>query len=275
MDQSPKRGLLAAYGRLLGPLVRILIRNGVSFEEFADTAKKSYLEVAERHYKVGEESAGNQRLAVLTGLSLVEVEEIKSHIEASSNKDQDLLDAFVRILTAWHTDSQFTGPYGIPLELKFDESSDDSGFSELSRRHCPEISPKLLLDELRNVGAVIETEKGWFKILTRSYTPKPSAPAGLEYLARTLADIVRTLDHNIQEPDPKKRLFERHVYTEDGIKPEDLPRFVNFANKRAQQLLDEIDNWLTQLEKPKPGAKENLSTGIGIFHYIHDDENEQ
>jgi hypothetical protein len=246
----------------------------VSFEEFSETAKKSYVEVANRHYKIGELEASSERVAVLTGLTAREIKGIKSHIQESSEQDQDLLDAFVRLLTAWHTDSRFTGPYGIPLELKFD-GANDSGFSALSQRYCPEISPALLLDELLNVGAVVETEKGWFKVLTRGYRPKPSAPAGLEYLARTLADIVRTLDHNIQEPDQKNRLFERHVYTEDGIRPEDLPRFVAFTNGRAQQLLDEIDNWLTQLEKPEEGSKQKLSTGLGIFHYIHDNENDQ
>ena len=268
MDESPKRGLLAAYGRLLGPLVRILIRNGVTFEEFAGAAKKTFVETAERQFRVGDTEQPSHRLAILTGLTGEEVKEIVREIKESSDQDKDLLDAYVRVLTVWHTDSTYTGPYGIPLELRYDEDG-DSGFSELCEACCPGIKPKLLLDELRNVGAVVETEKGWFKVLTRSYTPKASAPAGQEYLARTLADIVRTLDHNIQEPDPKKRLFERHVYTEDGIRPEDLARFERFANSRAQELLDEIDNWLTQLDKPAPNTT-TVSTGLGIFHYIHD-----
>ena len=268
MDESPKRGLLAAYARLLGPLIRILIRNGVTFDEFSGIAKQTYVEVAAKDFRVGETTSSEPRLSILTGLEETEVREINESFRSSSEEKTNTLDGIVRVLAAWHTDSNFTGPYGMPLELKFEESN-TTGFSNLSKRYYPEIEPRLLLDELLSVGAVVETEKGWFKVLTRSYGPEPTAPAGLEYLARTLADIVRTLDHNILEQDPNKRLFERHVYTEDGIRPEDMPRFVKFTNTRAQQLLDEIDNWLTQLDKPDEPTSKHLSTGLGIFHYIH------
>jgi hypothetical protein len=90
----------------------------------------------------------------------------------------------------------------------------------------------------------------------------------LEHLARTFTDIVNTLDHNLLENDARKRLFERQVYTEDGIREEDLPRFQAFAKNRASVLLDEIDNWLTQLEKPERKAGQTLVTGLGIFNYV-------
>jgi hypothetical protein len=268
MDETPKSGLLAAYVRLLGPLVRILIRNGVSFDEFSNVAKQTYVEVAGRDFQVGKKKSSQTRLEILTGLDATEVGNVLDSLKSTSDKDQNTLDGIVRVLTAWHTDSKYTGPYGMPIELEYEES-DNTGFNELSQRYCPGIEPRSLLKELVSVGAVVETEKGWFKVLTRSYGPQASAPAGLEYLGRTLADIVKTLDHNILEPNPKNRLFERHVYTEDGIRPEDLPKFVKFTNERGQQLLDEIDNWLTQLDKPNESTDQKLSTGLGIFHYIH------
>ena len=73
----------------------------------------------------------------------------------------------------------------------------------------------------------------------------------------------------LPEDDPKQRLFERQVYTEDGIRPEDLPRFQSFVNKRSNLLLEEIDNWLTQLEKPNEPTNKRVSTGLGIFNYVH------
>ena len=105
MEESPKRGLLAAYGRLLGPLVRILIRNGVTFEEFSNTAKQSYVEVANQYHKVGEEEPADDKLAVLTGLKAQEIIEIKSHLKASSDQDQDLLDVFVIMYVVKYSES--------------------------------------------------------------------------------------------------------------------------------------------------------------------------
>jgi hypothetical protein len=227
--------------------------------------------VALKDFEAEGQADSDTRVASLTGLTVRESRSVAGLINATSDEDQSHLDQIVGILTVWHTDSDFTGPYGIPLELKY-EDANSKDFSELVERCCPGTDAKKLLDELLKAKTVEETEKGWFKVLQRYYMPEPAAPDGLEHLSRTLQDLVNTMDHNRSEEDPKKKLFERYVYTEDGIRPEDLPRFEAFASSRAQILLEEIDNWLTQLEKPDPATKQNLSTGLGIFHYIHRDD---
>lgn len=271
MDESPKRGLLAAYARLLGPLIRILIRNGVPFDEFSKIAKQTYVEVAAKDFRVGETTSSEPRLSILTGLEATEVREINESFRSSSEEKTNTLDGIVRVLAAWHTDSNFTGPYGLPIELKFEDQS-SINFARLAKENFSSIDPKDLLNKLIEVGLVTETEQGWFKVLARNYRPEGSAPDGLEHLARTLSDMVNTLDHNSLEDNASKRLFERQVYTEDGIRAEDLPRFQAFASSKASVLLDEIDNWLTQLDKPNEMEKLTLITGMGIFNYVQQDK---
>lgn len=271
MDESPKRGLLAAYARLLGPLIRILIRNGVPFDEFSKIAKQTYVEVAAKDFRVGETTSSEPRLSILTGLEATEVREINESFRSSSEEKTNTLDGIVRVLAAWHTDSNFTGPYGLPIELKFEDQS-SINFSRLAKENFSGFDPKELLNKFIEVGLVTETEQGWFKVLARNYRPEGSAPDGLEHLARTLSDMVNTLDHNSLEDNASKRLFERQVYTEDGIRAEDLPRFQAFASSKASVLLDEIDNWLTQLDKPNEMEKRTLITGMGIFNYVQQDK---
>ncbi len=269
MDESPKRGLLASYGRLLGPLIRILIRNGVSFDEFSAAAREIYIDVASSDFGVASKKASLSRVAILVGVPIEEVREIKAAQESVSTAGLDSnLNRIATILSAWHTDSGFTGPYGVPLELRLQEK-DGTDFETLVHRYVGDMPSEPLLKELINVGAVIETEKGWYRVLTRFYIPKGTAPAGMDHLSRSVEDFVTTLDHNALEDDPKKRFFERQTYTADGIYPEDLPRFKDFATSRAKLLLEELDNWLSQLEKPKKQEEKEIITGLGIYHYIH------
>jgi hypothetical protein len=270
MVESPKRGLLAAYRRLLSPLVRILIRNGVDFEEFTEVAKRAYVDVAS---KDSGKTSGQKRISVLTGLS---EEEISAVVERGRN---DLvhsnLNQIAVTLSGWHTDFEFTGPYGVPIELKL---LDDAGldFKELVDRYVDdETPPSTLLKELVRVGTVVETEQGWFKPISRFYIPEGSALTGMDHLSRSVEEFVTTLDHNTQEQDPKKRRFERQTYTTDGIRPEDLPRFEEFAYTRARLLLEEIDNWVSQLDLPDKSKRERLITGLGIYHYISTESAEQ
>ena len=276
MNESPKRGLLAAYRRLLGPLIRILIRNGISFSEFSQVAKEAYVEVATKDFRVKSGTISSSRIAVLAGLSLETVEKEKKELEKETRDSN--LDAIADVLFGWHTDSDFVGPYGMPLELQLSQlehtnlSSENSiDFRELVRRHVGNTDPIPLLKELLDIGAVIETEKGWFKALIRYYMPEAMAPQGLEFLASSVENFVTTLDHNLNEKDPKNKLFERTVYTDEGISPDDLLRFKTFSGKKSQLLLEEIDNWISQLETPNESAQSNLKTGFGIYHYIHDE----
>ena len=118
MTESPKRGLLNAYGRLMGPLVRILIRNGVTFDEFAEIAKQSFVEVAGKHCQEQDEEASPEQLAKLTGFTASEVGSIEDQRQQRlAEAAPSYLDEIARLLHGWHTDSRFTGPYGIPMEL--------------------------------------------------------------------------------------------------------------------------------------------------------------
>jgi len=242
----------------------------VSFDEFSETAKEIYVDVSASDFRVRNKEATIKRIAILSGLTVGEVEAIRSIQERARMSGLDSnLNRIAIILSAWHTDSDFTGPYGVPLELKLNDK-DSVDLEELVHRHIGMVGAKPIIDELISVGAVVETETGWFKVLTRFYMPKGEAPAGMDHLSRSVEDFVTTLDHNATEDDPQKKMFERQIYTAEGIRPEDLPRFKEFATSRAKLLLEEIDNWLSQLDEPTEPAEARTITGLGIYHYIHD-----
>lgn len=271
LESELKQTLLAAYKRLLKPLVRILIRNGVSFAEFGDVAKEVFVEVAERDFRLPNKKATRARIAILTGLTNKEVNRVITRMNSSTEGLMTNLNRVTRILTGWHTDPEFTGPYGLALEVPFNAPSGRS-FSELARRYTRDTPARAMLDELVRIGVVKETEKGSYRVLTRTYMPKVDAPDSLERLALTVGNFVETVDYNRVVEEPDERLFERNVVADDGIRQEDLPRFKAYLRQRAQLLLEEIDDWLSQVDKPDPdGAEPVIQTGVGIYHFVQRD----
>ena len=273
MAGAEKRGLLAAYRRLLRPLVRILMRNGVAFAELAEVAKLVYVEVAESEFQVPHRKMSQARIAILTGLTRKEVSRV---INKSKSGDYDLhsnLNRVTRVLTGWHTDPQFTGPYGLPLELQFEEPG-EADVLKLVQKYSGDMAARAMLDELIRVKAVQEMDGGWYKVLTRTYLPEVDAPDSLDRLAKSVSNFIGTLDYNRQENDPDQRLFERIVFADNGIRPEDLPLFKDYIREKAQLLLEDIDNWLSKLEPPDEEKSDAISTGLGVFHYVDYDEEE-
>lgn len=270
MSDSVKQTLLAAFRVLMGPLVRILLRQGISFAEFSEVAKAVYVEIALKDFKVSGRKATRTRIAVMTGLTRKEVkrvidEAVKERYELKTNYNR-----LGRVLVGWHTDPDFTGPYGMPLELQYEtQNYEEPTFSVLVRRHSGDMSPRSILDELIRVGAVKETDAGWFRVLRRDYIPEAQGVHNFERAGGVIRNFINTIDFNMTKTAPGKGRFERQAVADDGIRAQDMPIFDAYLRERCQAMLEEIDNWLTNLPKPDPEkGDEVVKTGLGIYHYM-------
>ena len=78
MNDKHQKPLVAAVLRLLRPLARILLRNGVSFSTFSDLAKWTYVDVAAREFGIEGRKQSTSRVSVITGLSRREVMRVRN-----------------------------------------------------------------------------------------------------------------------------------------------------------------------------------------------------
>lgn len=273
MEADLKAALLTAYARLLRPLVQILLRHGVSYSEFADTAKRVFVTTAAtRLAKSGGEVSAAQ-IAIQTGLSQRETQEVlDGRGESPVNTN---LARITALLTAWHSDDRVVGPYGLPLELQLQQTG-QMDFATLVREYCPGADAGPLLDQLLAIGAVRKTDDGWLRVLTRTYLPEVDAADSFEHVGMAVKRLVETVDFNQQQTDAPRRLFERMVTADFGLKSEDFPALESFIRLRGQQLLEEVDNWITLREKPDAARGETVvQTGLGIYHFVDTSENNQ
>jgi len=272
MGESIKQTLLGAFRVLLGPLVRILLRQGISYAEFSEVAKAVYVEVALKDFKVAGRRTTRTRIAVITGLTRKEVKRVIDEAVREKYEPKTRFSRLGRVLVGWHTDTDFTGPYGMPLELQYETNIDgELTFSELVKRHSGDMSPRSILDELIRVGAIRETDVGWYRVLRREYIPEALGQQNFDRTGLVIRNFVNTVDFNMMKPAPGKGRFERNVVADDGIRAVDLPKFDHYLRERCQVLLEEIDNWLTTLPTPnKDAGDEVIHTGIGVYHYLSD-----
>lgn len=268
-------GLLSAYRRLLQPLVRILIRNGVSYYEFNEILKNVFVEVAERDFTIPGRKPSQSRIAILTGFSRKEVARQKAILESGNALEAaSNLNRVTRVLVGWHSDPDYTGPYGMPIELPFESTSGPS-FTDLVRRHSGDMAPRAMLDELMRVGAVEKLGSGTLKVLMRAYIPESLNADALERFGEVVRNFVTTYEFNMEKPAPGSGRFERIVFADDGLRASLMPAFDRMVRLKGQQLLVELDNWLTSQELTA-GARnkdeKRIKTGVGIYHFVEDDQ---
>lgn len=273
MSDSVKTGLLAAYAKLLRPLVRILLRHGVTYAELSEVVKTVFVTVAAEEFRVPGKKMSKARIAIVTGLTRKEVQRLSGidHKERFNLKTN--LSRIGRVLAGWHTDPDFTGPYGMPLEIRYDsEVPNDATFVRLVQQYSGDMTPRAMLDELLRVGAVVETDRNWFKAVRRDYVPQTLAPDFLERVGRGVHNFVHTIEENMQKSGPGKGRFERTVRPDSGMREADLPIFDQYVRRKCQALLEDIDNWLAKLEPPnKKSGEKVIQTGVGIYHFVVDE----
>ena len=274
MSESVKAGLLAAYIKLLRPLVRILLRHGVTYGEFSEVVKTSFVTIAAQEFRVPGKKMSKARIAIVTGLTRKEVHRLSEIDQKERFALKTNLNRITRVLSGWHTDPEYTGPYGMPLEVRYDSDvPKDVTFVRLVQQYSGDMTPRAMLDELLRVGSIVETDHNWFKVLRREYVPEAMAPDFLERLGRGVHDYVQTLEENMRVTDRTSGRFERFVAPELGLKASDLPKFDAYIRERCQALLEEIDNWLSKQATPdKAKGDEIIQTGVGIYHYVTTDD---
>jgi hypothetical protein len=266
MTDSVKQGLLAAYRRFMRPLVRILIRHGISISEFNEVLKAVYAEVAENHFSLPGRKQSQSRVAILTGLTRKEVARLKAS-DFGRNRDEQKKEVHrvARVLDGWHQDPEFTGPYGLPLEVPF-EAGVGISFTELVRRYSGDMAPRAMLDELLRVGAARELDQGWIKALSRAYIPEQLAPGALNRMSTVIENFINTLEINLHKESAGSGRFERTVLSDRGLSEEQMIEFDQVIRRRGQQLLEELDDWLST-QAPSDNTISDI-TGVGIYHFI-------
>lgn len=260
--------LLYAVRRVLRPIVRLLIRVGMTFGEFADVARRVYIESAIRG-RSGGIPLTRERIAFVTGMSRQEIDYYIDKERASLTVAPTLARVATEALHRWHTDPHYLGPYGIPLELEFDVPQTRC-FQSLVAQTDSKASAGRVLEELLRAGAVAYSGEKHYRAVARLFVaPEYLSPHRVEYFGDTLAHLAQTLEYNANIVDGENKRLERCVFADNGIPRDLLPRFEAHARARTLQFLADVDDWLAHRASPEVDPSGGrLEVGVSVFLYV-------
>ena len=278
MSENFKATLLSAFRPLMRPLVRILVRNGVSYGEFSELLKSVFVESAQDVLQLPDSRQSVSRIAITTGLTRLEVSRLLTQTDEDAEALLGRLSRVGRLLTGWHQDSDFTGPYGIPYEVQFEAPIGRRSFTELVRRYTSDVPADEMLDELKRIGAVLDLGNGYYRVLIRSYIPSAADPAKFHAMSVAFTDLAKTLDQNLR-PDEDQKIFERRVWAPNGITPTDALDFDLYVKDRGQQFLESLDDWISarEADAARSGADQRVKVGVAMYMFVRpmDDQQDQ
>lgn len=269
MDASNKLSsvLAAAVLRLLEPLVRVLLRNGMSFNAFSDLARRAYVESAMREFAIPGKKQTVSRVSVLTGLSRKDVQRILgAQGIADSGEARERYNRAARVIAGWVRDQEFADAAGEPAALAPDGPG--ASFGQLVKRYSGDVPARAVLDELLRVGAVQRQDDGRIRLLSRAYVPSASDLDKLDILGADVADLIATIDHNLRHGGADPRFQRKVMY--DNVPRDAAAAFRALSAQQAQALLEAMDQWLAPRDRdvnPSVQGAERVRVGVGIYYF--------
>ncbi len=265
-SQTQTQALAAAVIKLFRPLVRVLMRNGMSYGAFADLAKRVYVDVAMQEFDVPGRKQTVSRASIITGLSRKEVSRVMNLNVPDDAGAGERYNRAARVISAWVREARFQNAKGRPAVLPVEGAS--PSFSELVKEFSGDVPTRAILDELVRVGAVEHLEEGRIRLCARSYIPSSGEIEKLGILGTDVAGLIATIDHNL-DGKTTQPMFQRKVFY-DNLPDEAIEELRAMTEEHGQALIETLDRWMAQHDRdtnPKVSGTGRKPVGIGVYYF--------
>ncbi|HKE44517.1 MAG TPA: DUF6502 family protein [Steroidobacteraceae bacterium] len=255
--------ILTSCRTLLVPIARLLLKSGVTWKEFCEVARRTFVHVATAEFGIRGRPTNVSRVAILTGMTRREVRRQRDLLESDPQPEAGYMSKASRVLSGWHQDRDFIDANSEPRALEIDAGG--LSFAELARRYGGDIPPGALLKELQSGDAIERLPDGRIRATKRVFLPRQMEPAQVRLWASALLDMGTTLEHNLTRDKVNAPRFERRALSL-RVDRRALPAFRQFLENEGQAFLERIDEWLTQHQAGAEDAESAIRLGAGVYH---------
>jgi hypothetical protein len=246
--------------RVLHPLVRILVRFGVSAGEFKAIVDSVYAHAGSEYLVEQGERMTYSKLAVITGINRAFLPAILANPQDEFRPRSDTqLHRAARVLTGWYDDRLFQTSLGDPAVLPID--GDRHSFRQLVELYSGGVYYQTMLSELERVGAIRLISGERVRAVRRTPVTGGANIESVLATGETAGDLLNTLEHNLTSPADEQLPVRTLIGVADSRA---LPLFRTQLAKRADGLLEVLDLFIrSHPPQARPPGEGNPGIEVG------------
>lgn len=255
---------LQSFANMLKPLLRLMLENGVSYQELAALLKHEYVCVASDHFGKQGRPTNVSRISLLTGLDRKEIKRQLDQRTDQGPQPPSRTDRITRVLSGWHTDTNFSDGAGNARTLS---CADGGDFWDLLGEYAGDVPHTAFLKELVRLQAVsLDGEQVTAR--ARTFIPPHTDPVAVARATEVVHDLGATLVHNLYPASTADTpRFERRVMVQCAS-DEVAKRFNTLLSDEGQAFLEKLDAWLAQQISSSGRSndgKDHYRLGLGMY----------
>jgi hypothetical protein len=268
LPRALKEHFVTAIDRMLRPVVRHLIAQGVTHPALTQMLKEVYVDVAEVEFTLPDKRQTDSRLALITGLNRKEISRLR-RLRKPPGPTIAVEDNLVtHVIGRWMAGPPYAATDGTPCRLPYESDNPDvASFARLVRDLSVDIPVRSVLDELLR-GEVVSLllPQGVVELHREAHIPEDAA-AKLTVLASDPAELFCTIMHNIEHPDAP-RLQRKVGY--DNIGGEALPEIRAAARRTGEEFIRHANALLAGYDRdqnPHAAGGRRVRAVLGTYYF--------
>jgi len=256
--------LQAPLARLLRPLVRLLIRSGVTFPALQDLLRQLYVNVAEYDFALPDKEQTDSRVSLLTGIHRKEVRRLRG-AGAPISATPTAVSRGSRIIARWLGAPGYQDENGRPLPLpRVADHADAASFERLVESVTRDVRPRAVLDEWLEQGLVTIDDAQRIVLAEAAFVPRDGGEALAYYFGRNLHDHMAAAVANVEGGSGK--FLERAVHY-DGLTEKQSADLETVARTLATQALTEANAKALAMVEAPTKAPRRWRWNFGLYVY--------
>lgn len=258
MAPEPHVALVGAIRRLLKPLVRVLIANGIGLPYLVDLLKESFVGTAVEHFSPEGGRLTDSRLSVMTGVHRKDVKRLREASPDTALPPRSVSRG-ARMIGLWTGDPRYLDADQQPRRLGRQE------FEALVLSVSQDVHPRTIIDEWLQRGLLEADENGDLQLRSEAFVPSENASELAYYFGRNLHDHLAAAGENLAGHRPPH--LERAVYY-GGLSAASVAELQALANARVGPLLVEFNREILarrERDRDDPEARHRFCLGAYVY----------
>jgi len=271
MKEKQQKTILNAFQLVLRPIVRVLLRYGIGYNEFAESVKLAYVDVGTTDFGIRGRPTNISRVAVMTGLTRKEVRRLRTRMESGADSVVVKSTPITEILHRWHAEEEFLDDKGGPAPLPF--VGPVGSFSALVKKFGGDVPAGAMRTELKRVGAIAENIDGSISVKRRSFWPTDQTEKLESALVHHVYPLMSSVAHNTDPKNESDVMAQFAIYSLD-IESKDRPRLRRMCSDRLTDIAESFDDLFIAYETKGVESSRPLRTPmmVGMYYFEEQDE---
>ncbi len=264
-SKTAPSSLVRAIRWQLRPLVKFLIKSGITYPFLTDLLKELFVEVASSDFKLDGKEQTDSRINFLTGIHRKDVKRLRTN--QSNNTAPETVSLGAQLVAKWIGDDDYLDAQLKPLPLpRLIKKGGAQSFEALVISVNKDIRSRAVLDEWLSLGIVSLNEQDQICLNTDAFIPEKGYDEKAWFFGENLHDHIAAATHNMLSDKPP--LLERAVFY-DQLSEESVNKLKTTADQSGMRLLRKLNRQAMELQSvdSQSTVSSNLRMRFGVYFY--------